>query len=653
MKNIITKSNFWVLVSVISVMAFFAIFINIASADCTLNQSEFIAARQAGKINSVISKVGNTEKVVITNSTGCTFPASLSAYKMFDKGQLSKQVLFSKTNTQNIGANTTLTVNIPSCKTQIDLWYGSAPTTLLDSNPYGNVTYNPHVWNYKYENSTMCDDTPPPPPVLTGSCSGTPSSVNIGGNVTWNSSASGGTGSYTYSWIGTDALSGNSSSVSKSYSSAGQKIGTITILSGSQSVTKSCAVTVNPPEIPTLNASCSASPSTVNIGDSVGFSASASGGTGAYSYSWSGTDGLSGNDSYISKVYSSAGIKVGLVTVTSGSQSVTRNCSAMVNTPPDNTLVGSCSVTPTSVNVGGYLNWSASASGGGGSYTYSWSGTDGLSGNSSSASKSYSAAGTKTGAVIITSGSQSITRTCSAVVNEINNDDLIISCSASQSSLDIDEDVTWHAYASGGNGSYDYDWDGTDNLSGSSRNLTWSYDDSGTKRATVTVTSDGHTASASCTTRVYEEDNDDLSVSCYANPSSAQVGSRVRWYVDVSGGDGDYDYDWNGTEGLNTSTKNPYMTYDYPGSKSATVTVTDGDGQEESDTCRVNVNSVLAFSQTYQAPLESAVYLSQVPYTGLAENSRLAFFIGMLALFSAWIAYIVISYKKEHGELSQ
>lgn len=346
---------------------------------------------------------------------------------------------------------------------------------------------------------------------------------------------------------------------------------------------------------------------------------------------------------------------------TSSPNSVNVGCAAfdLVSAPAPvvQTLTGSCSVTPSSVNAGGYLNWSATASGGTGSYDYSWTGTDSLYGNSSYVSKPYFVAGTKIGTITITSGSQSITRSCSATVAEsTNNSNINVSCSASPSSVDIDEDVTWHAYASGGDGDYDYDWSGTDGLEGDNRSVTWSYDDDGTKHGTVTVTSNGQSASASCSVSVDEEDNeDDLSVSCYANPSNPQIGERVRWYVDVDGGDGDYDYDWNGTNGLNSSSRSPYITYDTSGSKRATVTVTDGEGEEDSSTCYANINQnnvVLAYSQSYQPPMESAVYLSQIPYTGFTDNYKLAFFIGFLSLISAYVTYIVISYKKNYGEIN-
>jgi len=232
---------------------------------------------------------------------------------------------------------------------------------------------------------------------------------------------------------------------------------------------------------------------------------------------------------------------------------------------------------------------------------------------------------------------------------------LIISCNSNISNADINDDVTWRANASGGTGSYSYSWSGTNGLSGNNRNVVWSYDTSGTKRGTVTVTSNGQSASASCSMSINQEDNyddDDLDVSCYANPSNPQINNRVNWYADVSGGNGNYTYSWRGSDGLNSSSRSPYMTYSTPGSKSATITVR-SNGRSTSANCYTNVvqNSVLSFSQSYQTPLASAVYLSQIPSTGVYDNMKLAYFVGFLALFSAWVAYVVISYKKNNSQL--
>ncbi|MFY9462425.1 MAG: hypothetical protein WAP51_04470 [Candidatus Sungiibacteriota bacterium] len=113
-------------------------------------------------------------------------------------------------------------------------------------------------------------------PLLSASCSVSPGAAYTGQNVTWGASASGGTGSYTYSWSGTDGLSGTTQSVQKSYSTPGNKSGNITVTSGSQTVgPQSCSNSVNVTPPPPCIGSCggggsgfTASPSSINIGQS-------------------------------------------------------------------------------------------------------------------------------------------------------------------------------------------------------------------------------------------------------------------------------------------------------------------------------------------------------------------------------------------------
>jgi hypothetical protein len=579
MKNMNIKKNISVigalLVSLFIFTGFFALNVTVANADCVLTRGQFGEAKENGLITGSVSSNG---QAVVHNGTSCSFPVTLTAYKMYDR-TLTNQVNFSnETKTAIPNSNTTLNVTLPPCMAQIDLYYGSVfnSAAVLDDNADQLISWayyqNDSSGGYGSASGNFCSNTPPTP-TLTASCSVTPSSVNTGSNVVWGIVASGGTGSYSYSWTGTDGLSGNTNYLSKTYSSAGTKTGTVTVTSGTQTVVRSCSMTVNQVIIPdpVLSGSCSANPTSVTVGNSIAWTATASGGTGSYTYSWTGTDSLYGNADYVSKVYTTAGSKTGIVTITSGTQSITRNCSAVVNAAP--------------------------------------------------------------------------------IIN-----DLAVSCYANPSVIDTFEDVTFRATASGGNGSYTYSWTGSSGFGNdNTQNVTRSYGTSGTKQANVTVFSDGQTASASCTVRVdaeeeEEEEDDDLEVSCYANPSTIQAGNQVRWTVSVSGGDGDYDYDWSGTDGLNSSSRSPSISYDTPGSKRATVLVEDGDGQSDSATCYANVNSVLAYSQSYQTPLASAVYLSQVPYTGPADNAKSITFITILGLLSAWVVYIVVSYKKERGE---
>jgi hypothetical protein len=159
---------------------------------------------------------------------------------------------------------------------------------------------------------------------INASCIANPSTINTGDSIVWSATATGGNGSYTYSWNGTDGLLGTAASLSKTYLTSGTKYATVTVTSGSQSTTANCSAIVNQPTTPTLSASCIANPSTINTGDSVNFSVTASGGNGNYIYSWSGA--CNGSGLTCSNVFYYRGTYTTTVTVTSGSQSTYANC---------------------------------------------------------------------------------------------------------------------------------------------------------------------------------------------------------------------------------------------------------------------------------------------------------------------------------------
>ena len=166
--------------------------------------------------------------------------------------------------------------NIRTCANENTTWTGSIP----EANPNNNCG----AW----QTLTIAY------PTLTASCSGTPGNPYTGQAVTWSSSVGSGTGSYSYSWTGTDGLSGTTANVSKVYTTTGQKSATVTVtdtVSG-QTVSPSCTTGVNQPNGPTNGGTCttgvcpgtctsslSASPSTVEQGQNVNLSWSVTGNT--------------------------------------------------------------------------------------------------------------------------------------------------------------------------------------------------------------------------------------------------------------------------------------------------------------------------------------------------------------------------------------
>ncbi|MBI2595880.1 S8 family serine peptidase [Candidatus Daviesbacteria bacterium] len=79
---------------------------------------------------------------------------------------------------------------------------------------------------------------------LITSCAPAKNTVGINEPVIWSAQASGGTGSYQFSWSGADGLTGASQSVTKSYASPGIKNASVAVSSGTQAKTANCVVTV-------------------------------------------------------------------------------------------------------------------------------------------------------------------------------------------------------------------------------------------------------------------------------------------------------------------------------------------------------------------------------------------------------------------------
>ncbi|HEY9583643.1 MAG TPA: hypothetical protein VJI66_01605 [Candidatus Paceibacterota bacterium] len=79
-------------------------------------------------------------------------------------------------------------------------------------------------------------------------------------------------------------------------------------------------------------------------------------------------------------------------------------------------------------------------------------------------------------------------------------------------------------------------------------------------------------------------DYDNLSASCYSNPTTGEVGDRIYWRSSVHGGDGNYNITWSGTNGLDGNGDSVTKRYTTPGTKNASITVRSA-GQTISRNC--------------------------------------------------------------------
>lgn len=79
-----------------------------------------------------------------------------------------------------------------------------------------------------------------------------------------------------------------------------------------------------------INGSCYANTQTAYPGDTVTWIANASGGNGHFTYSWGGSDGLTGSNNVENETYYTAGEKTAVLTLTSNGHSVTEVCSVNI-----------------------------------------------------------------------------------------------------------------------------------------------------------------------------------------------------------------------------------------------------------------------------------------------------------------------------------
>jgi len=175
---------------------------------------------------------------------------------------------------------------------------------------------------------------------LDGVCYASTGNSQNNQSVNWYVTPTGGNyNNYTYYWTGSDGLSSYSQNPSMTYYTSGYKTASVTITSNGQSVTRSCSTNVNINNNYNYNnygnnnltASCYASNANSQTGQNIIWYPTVSGGNGTYSYSWSGSDGLSSYAQYPNITYSSGGNKTATLTVTSNGSAVSANCSTNIN----------------------------------------------------------------------------------------------------------------------------------------------------------------------------------------------------------------------------------------------------------------------------------------------------------------------------------
>ena len=424
-----------------------------------------------------------------------------------------------------------------------------------------------------------------PPPTLSASFTYSPSSPQTGHTVSFSGSSSGGTSPYSYSWSFGDGSTGTGSSVTHTYSSAGSFAVTLTVKdSGSpqQIATSQQSITVTSPP-PALTASFTYNPSSPQVGQTVSFSGSASGGVSPYSYSWSFGDGSTGSGSSVTHAYASTGSFTVVLTVRdtgSPQQTTTSQQSITVSGAPP-PLSASFAYSPSSSQAGQPVTFTTSASGGTSPFTFSWSFGDGLAGTGSPVTHTYSLAGSYTTTLTIKDSSSPQQTATSQKTVAVTSPPPPISASftLSPSSPSGGQSVSFTASASGGTPPYSYSWSYGDGSTGTGLQSTHIYSVDGTYQVTLTVEdSQGNTGTGVEPAVV---GTSPLLDGFTFSPTGPQPGENINFTASARGGTPPYSYSWDFGNGA--SVTGASATHSYPKAGSYTVTLTVMDSTNHSN----------------------------------------------------------------------
>ena len=467
------------------------------------------------------------------------------------------------------------TSNVLSCLPTATVNAGTVTVNVTDTNGYTSTS------------ATLSYTVSAGPTITTPTA--TRMNLDVGQSTVFSFTATNGTALWSVlAWTGlpTGCTSVNASTLTCSPSVSGTYAVSASITdSNGMTVTSGTVTLTVPPAL--MTPSFTVSRTALDVGQSVGFSASVSGGTGIYTYTWGTLPAgcATANTALLTCTPASVGSGTFATTVTvTDSNGVGLISTAVTLTVSADPTVSTPSATRMSLDVGQSTSLSATAANGTGlPSTYAWAGLPG--GCSSSDSLAITCVPTQAGTYSVTVSIQDsngfnvssvpLTLTISSRLNAPT-------LSSSVTTLDVGQSVTLSATFSGGAAPYTYNWSGLPPgcVNGNTATLTCNPITSGSAALKVTVTDSNGVALASTGLN--------LTVSARLSPGSIittpgtlDLGQVTKLMASVSGGSAGLTYSWSGLpSGCSTnSTASLSCTPSGPGTFWVAVAVTDSNGE--------------------------------------------------------------------------
>jgi hypothetical protein len=410
--------------------------------------------------------------------------------------------------------------------------------------------------------------------------SASPATVDLGQAVQISTSASNGSGFYTYQWFGLPTgCSDSGASFLCTPTAAGRFSVRVTVNDSNGVVVTSGALSFTVHPDPTVGPP-TANRSSDDVGLWVAFTVSAANGTGGYTFAWSDLPiGCSGTNQTLTCAPTSSGSYTISVAVTDSAHVTSAQSAPLDFTVDPDPVASVAAPSRPSVDVGQNVTFGASATGGSGGLSYAWSGLPtGCSGTGATVACAPSVAGNYSVRVVATDSDGSASESA-PLAFRVYAAPVAALPTANRTSADVGQSVTFGASALFGSGGFTYAWAGLPpGCSGASATVACALASAGTFTVSVRVT-DSNGANSTSPALSYTVRPDPAVTAPHAARTAIDAGQSLRLAANASGGSGAYAYAWSGLPaGCAATGAVANCTFASSGSYSISVRVSDTNG---------------------------------------------------------------------------